>query len=161
MARTRRVMDSKFTKFRKYSYHCYLVHLHPSAYFDFIFSHLTKKHAMEGPSSTSPQGVTLRPSYSCTRCSARKVRCDRQRPCGACTRHEVECVFKPPQAPGEKRKRAASPGQDLVSRLKHYERLLQERGIDLSLPDASTSESAALTKTQVISGKRQYKLLDK
>ena len=72
--------------------------------------------------------MTSRPTLSCIRCADRKVKCDRQKPCGACVRHNVECVFKSTH-PSRKRHRR---NQDLVlaDRLRQYEALLQEHGID-------------------------------
>lgn len=89
---------------------------------------------MANAASPSP-----RPTYSCVRCVDRKVKCDRQRPCRACVKHDVDCVFNslPPQ---KKHKRAKD--QILADRLKHYEALLQEQGIDPeNLADTPDSES--------------------
>ncbi|KAF4954053.1 hypothetical protein FSARC_12266 [Fusarium sarcochroum] len=53
---------------------------------------------MENPriqSTTSPTRRREKPILSCTFCRGRKLRCDRQSPCGACVRRNkpAECVF--------------------------------------------------------------------
>lgn len=67
-----------------------------------------------------------RSTYSCTPCADRKVKCDRRKPCSTCIRHEVECVSDPTR-PGRKRQKRV---EILTDRLRHYEALLQERGIE-------------------------------
>ena len=87
------------------------------------------------PSSSKPR----RPTYSCVRCADRKIKCDQQRPCGACVKHNVECVFNPSRPPRKRQKRVQD--QILTDRLKRYETLLQEQGIDTSkLPETPNSE---------------------
>lgn len=85
------------------------------------------------PASSSPSS---RPTYSCVRCSDRKVKCDRQKPCSACVKHNVQCVFRPLQPPRKRHKRVKD---DIFSdRLKAF---LQEQGIDPNgLPDISEPE---------------------
>ena len=92
--------------------------------------------ATTGPLSTS---MPSRPTYSCIRCADRKVKCDRQRPCSACVKHKVDCVFNPWQPPRKRHKHVKD--QILTDRLKHYEGLLREQGIDPSkLPGTPDSE---------------------
>lgn len=80
-----------------------------------------------------------RPTYSCVRCADRKVKCDQQRPCSACVKHNVDCVFNPSRPPRKRQKRVQD--QILADRLKLYETLLQEQSIDPSkLPDTPNSE---------------------
>lgn len=80
-----------------------------------------------------------RPTFACIRCADRKVKCDRQRPCSTCVKHNVECVFNPVQPPRKRHMRVNT--QILTDRLKHYEALLQEKGVDpRKLPDTSHSE---------------------
>jgi hypothetical protein len=93
------------------------------------------------PSSSLPSRAT----YSCIRCSGRKVKCDRQRPCSSCVKHNVECVFNP-SPPSRKRNKHVKQ-QVLTDRLRHYETLLQEQGIDPSkLPDTPKSEPPQPTR---------------
>src|SRR4051812_15848462 len=89
-----------------------------------------------------------RTTYACIRCAERKVKCDRQRPCGACLKHNMDCVFNAPKLPRKKHKRVKV--QLLADRLNLYESLLQEHGIDASkLPTVtqlpSRSSDAATT----------------
>ena len=69
-----------------------------------------------------------RPTFSCIRCAERKVKCDRQRPCAGCVKSNVECIFNPVQPPKQRNKRVKV--KVLTDRLKQYEALLQEKGID-------------------------------
>lgn len=85
-------------------------------------------------------GVPSRPTFACIRCAERKVKCDRQRPCSACVNHKVDCVFQAPRPP--QRRQRHRTDQILTDRLRYYETLLQEKGIDTSkLPDAPGSDS--------------------
>ena len=94
--------------------------------------------ATAAPPSTS-LNVPNRPTYSCIRCADRKVKCDRQRPCSNCIKRNVDCVFHPSPPPRKKHKRVKE--QILNDRLKHYEALLQEKGIDPSkVPDTPNLE---------------------
>lgn len=77
-------------------------------------------------------GLSSRPTHSCVRCADRKVKCDRQKPCAACVKHNADCVFVPLRPPRKRHRRV----EILTDRLKHYESLLQEQGVDTSkLPD--------------------------
>ena len=139
-------------------------------------------------SSSPSSSVPSRPTFACIRCAERKVKCDRQRPCSACVNHKVDCVFQPPRPP-QKRHRHVKD-QILTDRLRYYETLLQEQGIDPSkLPDTpgsdprhnssqtmavvpkefhlqtpSSNESEAtgsVSKTQVIHGEGRSMFVDK
>lgn len=92
----------------------------------------------------SSSSNSSRPTYSCIRCADRKVKCDRERPCSACVKHKVECVFNPSQPAGKRRKRVKV--QILADRLRHYEALLQAQGIDPGkLPDTPNSEPCRIS----------------
>ncbi|KAF2866196.1 hypothetical protein BDV95DRAFT_585093 [Massariosphaeria phaeospora] len=80
--------------------------------------------------ASSSSSVPSRSTHACVRCADRKVKCDRQRPCSACVKHQVDCVFHPPQSTRKRHKRVTV--QVLADRLRHYETLLQERGVDPS-----------------------------
>ena len=91
------------------------------------------------PTVASSLIPSSRPIYSCVRCSDRKVKCDRQKPCGACVKQDAQCVFRP-FLPSRKRQKRARDDV-LTDRLKRYEALLQEQGIDPArLPDTLESE---------------------
>lgn len=88
---------------------------------------------------SSSANVSSRITFACIRCAERKVKCDRQRPCAACTKHNAECVFNISKPPRKKQKRIKV--QLLADRLNQYETLLQEHGIDTSkLPGSVTTE---------------------
>lgn len=56
-------------------------------------------------SDLPPSDTPTRPSCSCIRCADRKVKCDRQIPCGACIKHEAECIYDPTQPPRKRQRR--------------------------------------------------------
>ncbi|KAF2655831.1 hypothetical protein K491DRAFT_598281 [Lophiostoma macrostomum CBS 122681] len=86
---------------------------------------------MDTAGSSSVPNPT-KPTYACVRCSDRKVKCNREVPCSACVRHRALCIYRPPKAP--RRKKTHAPHDQLVERLRRYEHLLQERGIDPEPP---------------------------
>jgi hypothetical protein len=82
----------------------------------------------------SSSRTSTRLTLSCIRCAERKVKCDRQRPCSACIKHNADCVFNSSKPLQKKHKRIKV--QVLSDRLKQYEALLQAHGIDRrDLPD--------------------------
>jgi hypothetical protein len=93
-------------------------------------------------SSSSTLSAGGRPTYSCTRCADRKVKCDRQEPCSACVKHNVHCIFNPIQLSRPRHKRVKVKA--LTDQLRHYEALLQERGIEgLSAPSLDSAQEVA------------------
>jgi hypothetical protein len=93
---------------------------------------------MEAATSTTAKPST-RPTFSCIRCAERKVKCDRQKPCGPCVKHNVDCIYNASKPLRKKTKRVKV--QVLADRLSQYEALLQRHGIDRSeLPDIVNNE---------------------
>ena len=87
-------------------------------------------------SSSKP---STRPTFSCIRCAERKVKCDRQKPCSGCIKHNVDCIFNATKPPRTKHKRVKV--QVLADRIGQYEALLRKHGIDRSeLPDVVNRE---------------------
>jgi hypothetical protein len=78
--------------------------------------------------------------FACVRCSERKVKCDKQSPCTTCVRHKIQCIYRTPKP--SRRRRARYKETLIDERLKHYEALLQENGIDMHQMD-SVSEIKA------------------
>lgn len=72
--------------------------------------------------------MSLTRGHSCVLCQQRKVRCDQQKPCSNCIRAQVECKVVAPQ-PARRRKKKLHE-RDLVERLKKYEALMTQNGID-------------------------------
>ncbi|TIA05342.1 hypothetical protein D6C82_00268 [Aureobasidium pullulans] len=64
------------------------------------------------PSGTSSLKKTITRGHSCMTCSARKVRCDGQRPCATCTKSAVPCSSKPTQPARAKAANAAKRARD-------------------------------------------------
>lgn len=95
--------------------------------------------------SPSTHGVPTAPRFSCIRCAGRKVRCDRHQPCSACVKHNVECTYKAAQATVKRRKRVKV--RELADRIKQYEMLLQERGVDVD--GGITSPKVATQSAQI------------
>ena len=69
-----------------------------------------------------------KPTSACVRCSERKVRCDKKIPCDTCVRHSVQCIFRAPKQSRKRRELAKFKSEN--ERLKRYEALLRENGID-------------------------------
>lgn len=67
--------------------------------------------------------------HSCVLCQQRKVRCDKQKPCANCVKAGVECRVVPPQPP-RRRKKNKPQERDLIDRLRKYESLLSQHGVD-------------------------------
>jgi hypothetical protein len=88
---------------------------------------------------SSTVNAPSRITFACIRCAERKVKCDRQRPCSACTKHNAECVFNAAK-PTRKRQRRVKV-QALADRLNQYEALLREHRIDTKqLPGSTDSD---------------------
>lgn len=78
-------------------------------------------------------------SHACVLCQKRKVRCDRNDPCSGCVKAQVECVFREPPPP---RRRKRKPEAILLARLKRYEEILRENGIDPNVLDGGSEDGA-------------------
>ncbi|KAH7166408.1 mitogen-activated protein kinase [Dactylonectria macrodidyma] len=89
--------------------------------------------------SSPPPNPPSKPAFSCIRCAERKVKCDRQVPCTACVNRKTDCVFQPPRPP--RRRRRQLKDQVLTDRLKYYETLLHEKGIDPNKPPETPGPS--------------------
>ena len=72
--------------------------------------------------------MKLTRGHSCVLCQQRKVRCDKQKPCANCVKAQVECKVVPPQPPRRRRKKPHE--RDLIERLKKYENLLAQHGVN-------------------------------
>lgn len=99
-------------------------------------------------------------THACVRCSERKVKCDKKHPCTACLRFDFECAYRP-LGPRKLKKQSASH-RALIQRLKRYESLLQEQGIDVganvgtstargedALEDGSQSSAVTASHTKI------------
>lgn len=90
-------------------------------------------------SSTTIPGSATAKQPSCILCRKRKVKCDRKHPCSNCIKSNAECIFRE-SIPARHHKRRAEYA--LLSRLRHYESLLRQHGIDPG-DDATASTGAA------------------
>lgn len=79
--------------------------------------------------STRQKMSAITRGHSCILCQRRKVRCDKQKPCGNCAKANAECTVIP-QQPRGKRNLAKLHGKDLLERLKRYEELMTKNGIE-------------------------------
>lgn len=68
-----------------------------------------------------------KPPFSCIRCFERKTKCDKQNPCSSCVRHNSQCTPRPRKP--SRRARVANGGL-MDERLRLYEAVLREQGID-------------------------------
>lgn len=66
--------------------------------------------------------------HSCVLCQQRKVRCDKNKPCANCVKAGVECKVVPPQPPRRRKKKPQE--RELIDRLRKYESLLSQHGVD-------------------------------
>ena len=72
--------------------------------------------------------MKLTRGHSCVLCQQRKVRCDKQKPCANCVKAQVECRVVPPQPPRRRKKKPHE--RDLIDRLRKYENLLSQHGVN-------------------------------
>jgi hypothetical protein len=72
--------------------------------------------------------MKLTRGHSCVLCQQRKVRCDKQKPCANCVKAQVECRVVPPQPPRRRKKKPHE--RDLIDRLRKYESLLSQHGVN-------------------------------
>lgn len=106
----------------------------------------------QAPSIPAPStGLTAATSASaknpsCLQCRKRKIKCDRKFPCSNCVRSNAECVFRD-SIPSRHHKRRAEFA--LLSRLKHYESLLRQHGIDPGVHNDSIITSIDATSAEV------------
>ncbi|KAL2147789.1 hypothetical protein VTI28DRAFT_5561 [Corynascus sepedonium] len=75
-----------------------------------------------------PPVIKLTRGHSCVLCQQRKVRCDKQKPCANCVKAQVECRVVPPQPPRRRKKKPHE--RDLIERLRKYESLLAQHGVN-------------------------------
>ncbi|OJJ51716.1 hypothetical protein ASPZODRAFT_138786 [Penicilliopsis zonata CBS 506.65] len=80
-------------------------------------------------------------SHSCTICQRRKVKCDRQEPCSNCARAGSECIYRAPRPP-RRRRRKVTAEEILGSRLRRYEEILKQNGIDPSVYSRSDAPAS-------------------
>lgn len=81
--------------------------------------------ATPAPSTSSPQRKSIRANpRSCNGCNRKKIRCDKNDPCSACTRAGRPCVF-PPQGPRIRRTKKTIIAE-MSSRLADLEKTLAQ-----------------------------------
>ncbi|KAI1824003.1 fungal-specific transcription factor domain-containing protein [Xylaria intraflava] len=88
--------------------------------------------------------VKVTRGHSCVLCQQRKVRCDKKKPCSNCVKAGVDCRVVPPQPPRRRKKRIAE--RDIVERLRKYEALLSQNGIEFDAlgPDIKITEAGSV-----------------
>ena len=98
----------------------------------------TEPNIVQLPSTPEDSAAKASRGPSCVLCQQRKVKCNRQDPCSACIRSQLECTFRAP-APPQRRKRRL-PESDLLERLKRYEDLLKSLGVKIDHSDDGNAE---------------------
>lgn len=83
--------------------------------------------------------IKLTRGHSCVLCQQRKVRCDKNKPCANCVKAGVDCKVVPPQPPRRRKKKPHE--RELYERLKKYESLLSQNGVDFE-PIGHSSKSS-------------------
>ncbi|RMZ82198.1 hypothetical protein DV738_g1736, partial [Chaetothyriales sp. CBS 135597] len=108
------------------------------------------------PQAQDPERTDSKPtkSFSCLRCFERKVKCDKNHPCGNCIKANIECNFRTPSAPRRKKKKRETE-EILLDRLRYAEFLLQSNGILLDSVDKETPLSKAGASAQTLFSSRQ------
>ncbi|KAK3324172.1 fungal-specific transcription factor domain-containing protein [Cercophora scortea] len=95
---------------------------------------MASEHPPEQPPSPQrlpvpdPSVMKLTRGHSCVLCQQRKVRCDKQKPCANCVKAQVECRVVPPHPPRRRKKKPHE--RDLIERLRKYETLLSQHGVN-------------------------------
>jgi hypothetical protein len=89
---------------------------------------LLAAHAQPPSAQDAANVLKVTRGTSCVLCQQRKVRCDKSKPCSNCVKAGVECRVIPPQPPRRRKKRISE--RDLVARLRKYETLLAQNGIE-------------------------------
>jgi hypothetical protein len=112
----------------------------------------TRKDTASSSGASPGEPSKSRPRVlACTECSARKVKCDRNFPCGNCIKASKRCV--PSTLTPRKRRRKVAE-RDLVERLHHYEGLLRQNKIGFEpLQQSVVAKPPASTSTSNISQK--------
>ncbi|KAJ5711358.1 C6 transcription factor [Penicillium malachiteum] len=88
-------------------------------------------------------------SRSCLRCHERKVRCDREHPCGRCIQANVECLF--PENKRAPRKLNRPPVATILSQLRHL-----EQEVKRLQASSDANSNASTSHTQVYHGESQH-----
>jgi hypothetical protein len=86
----------------------------------------------ESPAGSAHEGLR---AHACVLCQRRKVKCDKNDPCSNCAKSQVECEFRDPLPPRRRKKK--QPDAAMIARLKRYENVLRNSGIDPSSLDAN------------------------
>jgi hypothetical protein len=117
---------------------------------------------VSGPESASapkpPATTDGLHKYSCVSCHKRKVKCDRQEPCGYCSRHDDQCVYQEPLPP-RKRRREAESTEDLRRKLEHYQALARQNGATINDNGELLNPVRIDRTTQAASPQPQYGVL--
>ncbi|GLA49688.1 hypothetical protein AnigIFM63604_005660 [Aspergillus niger] len=88
----------------------------------------------------SASGVPFKHLNACNKCAARKVKCDKKEPCGACHRAGAECIY--PTIVHRPRKRKFQSSLDvLMEKLGEYEDLLRRNNIPFTPLPANDVEA--------------------
>lgn len=94
------------------------------------FRHITSPRACApSPSLQMPSDPSKPSQLSCTSCRHRKVKCDKAKPCSACRRSNVECIF--PNRPFKPRGRqggSKARNAEIAQRLQRLEGLVGKLG---------------------------------
>ena len=109
----------------------------------FVFSMMPNPDGRAHQLPSTPASSTFKSKrlISCVLCQQRKVKCDKKSPCSACTKAGVTCVAATAQPP--RRRKRSAPEETLLARLKRYEALLKNHGVDVESggPEDAQSES--------------------
>lgn len=108
-------------------------------------------------SSPPPQESKPQRILACLLCQQRKVKCSRTFPCTNCIKQKAQCV----PATQPRRRRRRFPEKELLDRLRKYEELLRQNGVNFEPlhPEMSRGKESDGSENEVEFGNAKYVLL--
>ena len=78
------------------------------------------------PSAQAHQSSKSQRILACILCQQRKIKCDRRFPCANCIKYKAQCI----PATQSRRRRRRFPEKELLDRLRRYEDLMRQNGVE-------------------------------
>jgi Fungal Zn(2)-Cys(6) binuclear cluster domain len=95
---------------------------------------------MAAASCTPPVSATMSSEdtkiYACVTCVQRKVKCDKLRPCTACSKSQLQCKYRSTPPPQRRKRKLETPNHTLLERLRAHEATLQRAGLPFDAFDS-------------------------
>lgn len=113
---------------------------------------------MDSLHSMAPSGIPKTLKYSCSLCTHKKIKCDRQIPCSNCKKAGATCIPFQPSAP---RRRKQRRDIDVNARLIKCEALLKIHGLDVDEHDDLQEVAKPEPSGTLISTEGKSRFIDK